>query len=531
MATSRADGFVRAVVSIRERERCVMKMDDRLSRLDANSLRVENIEGVPTTLFANEQVPIESSAIEELLSLLELQKTVKQIAETDSRFFDVEPDLLKVAVTPDFHKAAGVPVGTVMATRGFVVPAAIGNDVNCGMRLHLTTLSAEKLTPHLDSLEARLRRTYFQGGRDIAMTRVQREALFREGLAGLLASVPKDQRIGLWDAFHRHAERDLKRVEQNGSLRANTTFGLSDFLGPDELSRDNQIGSIGGGNHFVEIQRVERVLDGTTAHAWGLKPGMVTVMVHTGSVAVGHLCGSHYRERIRGIHPPSLKYPRNGVFVLPDGGRFENELNHFWDCLHNAANFAFANRLFLALMALEVLRIECGEQEFSLLYDAPHNMVWREELDGEPVFIHRKGACPARGLEQMAGTDFAYYGEPVLVPGSMGASSFVLAGRGNPDALWSASHGAGRTLSRGDALKGNDAAFERFMKEFRIVTPVDFRRTDVKQRRDIVEKKLEDIKKEAPFAYKGIGAIIKTLEGAGMARPVAELKPLLTIKG
>ena len=508
-----------------------MRKDDRLSRLDANSLRVQNTSGVQATLFANEQVPIESSAIEELLSLFELQKTVKEIAATDSKFFDVEPDLVKVAVTPDFHKAAGVPVGTVMATRGFVVPAAIGNDVNCGMRLHLTSLSADKLAPQLDSLETRLRHAYFQGGRDIAMTRVQREALFREGLSGLLASVPKSQSFGLWDSFHRHTQRDLKRVEQSGSLRANTTFGLSDFLGPNELSRDNQLGSIGGGNHFVEIQRVERVLDGMTAHAWGLKPGMVTVMVHTGSVAVGHLCGSHYRERIRNIHPGSLKYPRNGVFVLPDGGRFENELNHFWDCLHNAANFAFANRLFLALIALEGLRLECGEHDFSLLYDAPHNMVWREEFNGDQVYIHRKGACPARGLEQMTGTDFAFYGEPVLVPGSMGASSFVLAGRGNPDALWSASHGAGRSLSRGDALKGHDAAFAQFMKEFRIVTPVDFRRTDVRQRRDIVDKKLEDIKKEAPFAYKGIGAIVETLEGAGMARPVAELKPILTVKG
>jgi tRNA-splicing ligase RtcB len=135
-------------------------------------------------------------------------------------------------------------------------------------------------------------------------------------------------------------------------------------------------------------------------------------------------------------------------------------------------------------------------------------------VDGEPVYVHRKGACPARGMAQMTGTEFAFYGEPVLVPGSMGASSFILAGQGNAGALWSASHGAGRTLSRGDALRGNDDEFARFMKEFRIVTPVDFRRTDVMQRRDIVDKKLEDIKKEAPYAYKGIGSIIETLKGA-----------------
>jgi tRNA-splicing ligase RtcB len=202
----------------------------------------------------------------------------------------------------------------------------------------------------------------------------------------------------------------------------------------------------------------------------------------------------------------------------------------FWDALGNAANFAFANRLMLALMAVRGLREAVGGSGFetSLLYDAPHNLVWREELDGRPVYLHRKGACPARGFGAMAGTPFEYYGEPVLVPGSMGSSSFVLAGRGNPDALWSASHGAGRALSRGDALRASDEAFRRFMREFRVVTPVDLRRPDVKLRRDIVEKKLDDIKKEAPFAYKGIGPIVNTLADAGIARPVAELTPLMT---
>ena len=131
----------------------------------------------------------------------------------------------------------------------------------------------------------------------------------------------------------------------------------------------------------------------------------------------------------------------------------------------------------------------------------------------------------------MAGTPFEYYGEPVLVPGSMGASSFILAGQGSAESLCSASHGAGRRMSRGDALKGNDEEFCQFLERFRVVTPVDLRRQDVKLRRDIVEKKLDDIKQEAPFAYKGIGPIIQTLAEAGIARPVVELTPLMTIKG
>lgn len=124
-----------------------------------------------------------------------------------------------------------------------------------------------------------------------------------------------------------------------------------------------------------------------------------------------------------------------------------------------------------------------------------------------------------------------YYGEPVLVPGSIGASSFLLAGRGNAESICSASHGAGRALSRGDAQRGYDAEFKEFMERFRVVTPVDLRRSDIRQRRDIYEKKLDEIRQEAPYAYKGIGAITQTLTDANIAVPVAELSPLMTMKG
>jgi tRNA-splicing ligase RtcB len=248
-------------------------------------------------------------------------------------------------------------------------------------------------------------------------------------------------------------------------------------------------------------------------------------------VAIGHLCGGYYRDVVRQIHPAGLKHPDNGIFILPQGEAHRDRAALFWDALHNAANFAFANRMFLALMALAGLRQVLGDVAFSLLYDAPHNLLWREQRDGEEVVVHRKGACPARGFEAMANTPFAYQGEPVLVPGSMGASSYILVGQGHAGSLASASHGAGRSLSRGDALKGHEDEFRAFLESFRVVTPVDLRRPDVRGRRDIVSKKLEEIKQEAPYAYKGIGPIVQTLTDAGIARPVAEVKPLMTIKG
>lgn len=510
-----------------------MANDSRLTRLDPNRLQVNNDYGVNAVLFANDQVPVEGAAVTELIEFLDLQQTVERVAEVSPDSFDEPPAITQVAVTPDFHKAKGIPVGTVLQTKGFVVPQAIGNDINCGMRMHLTGLTADQLEGKMDELESASRRIYFEGGRNIPMSRGQREALFKGGLAGLLDAVPRTQTEGLWGLVHElDIGSELGRVEQRGSLKSGRTLGLNDFLGPnDRVSRDSQIGSIGGGNHFVEIQRIDKIHDGAVAHAWGLKPGMVTVMVHTGSVAIGHFCGGYYRDKVRQLYPAGLKYPDNGIFILPTGAAHEDVASLFWDTLNNAANFAFANRMFLAIMALDSLRRVAGHTDFPLLYDAPHNLLWKEERDGDELVVHRKGACPARGFAAMEGTPFAHQGEPVLVPGSMGANSFILVGQGNAESLCSASHGAGRKMSRGDAMKGYEAEFEEFMRSFRVVTPTDLRRPDIRQRRDILNAKLEEIKQEAPFAFKGIGPVVETLTDAGIARPVAEVVPLMTVKG
>ncbi len=511
-----------------------MNINNNLLRLDENRLEIKNEYGVKVLLFANQEVPIENAAVQELIDMLEIQQTAKSFYKASPESFDEEPEISRVAVTPDFHKAKGIPVGTVLATKGFIVPQAIGNDVNCGMRLHTTSLQAEQVVHSKDPLEKTFRYLFFEGGRNIPMTREQREAMLTNGLTGLYAATPKNLTEGLWQAYHRmDMESDLLKIENRGSLVAEQIFGLDDFLGiKGQYTRDSQIGSIGGGNHFVEIQYVKKVLEGTTAHAWGITEGMVTVMVHTGSVSIGHLSGNYYRDLIRKIYPGTNKYPQNGIFILPNGEKFQSESKLFWDSLSNAGNFAFANRLFLAIMAWEGLRKVCGDTDFSLLYDAPHNFLWKQKDEkGAQINIHRKGACPARDMSAMTGTPFEYFGEPVLVPGSMGASSFILAGQGNNEALNSASHGAGRTLSRGQSTKGNEEAFHQFLEQFRIVTPIDLNRQDVKQRRDIVERKLSELKQEAPFAYKGIGPVVKTLTDSGIARPVAELEPIMTIKG
>ena len=511
-----------------------MHSNKPLTRLDTARLRVENAQAIDVIVHANEQVPIEKAAVSELLSLLELNQTVKQFSQHSPESFGAIPKLKKVVVTPDFHKAQGVPVGTVLATQGFIVPQAIGNDINCGMRLHITSLTQEQVQDKLDDLETALRHLYFEAGRNIPMSGLQREALLTKGLAGLLEASPKTLQEGIWPLFHEiKLEDELKKVEQHGSLEATRALGLENFIrARDEFSRDTQIATIGGGNHFVEIQKVEAIIDPVTAYAWGLKEDLIAVMVHSGSRGIGHNSGAYYQELIRNIFPKSLKHPSNGIFVLPQGEQFSEQQKLFWDALHNAANFAFGNRFFLALVALAALKKVFGDLSFDLLYDSPHNFLWQERYKGENIVLHRKGATPARGFESMEGTPFAYYGEPVLVPGSMGSSSYVLAGQGNESALWSASHGAGRQLSRGKAKasKENDLAFQEFLDSFRVVTPVDFRRADIQMRKDIISKKLDDLKQEAPYAYKSIDPIIDTLTTAGIARPVAKMKPIMTVK-
>src|SRR3954464_5604881 len=169
-----------------------MALDPRLTRLDANTVRVNNPHCVDAVLFANEQVPVEAAAVSELLGFLDLRRTVDDVARIAPHSFDAAPAIDRVAVTPDFHKARGVPVGTVMATRGFVVPQAIGNDINCGMRLHTTTLRADEIAARAAGLGAAFRHIFFEGGRNIPMTRAQRQAMLTGGLEGLLDATPPD---------------------------------------------------------------------------------------------------------------------------------------------------------------------------------------------------------------------------------------------------------------------------------------------------------------------------------------------------
>lgn len=442
------------------------------------------------SLYLPEGVQPEKRALDEVRTLTELEETVERLKQDGGFFDDPDSKIVRMIFTPDFHKGAGIPIGTVMMTKGFVVPQAMGNDINCGMRVYRTDLKEEELSSSLEKLIPRIRHIFFEGGRNIPMNAAQREAMFKKGLTGILETCDEARKEGIWELYDRDIQKkELDFVAFKGSLNASSVEGLEDFIGNGtELTYDDQIGSIGGGNHFVEAQRVAEIYDGGTANAWGIRKGGILFMIHSGSLTIGHHSGLINRNLCEAIYPQGISHPDNKIYLIPKSEKTGGSWQRFLDTTNNAANFGFANRLFLGLMLQKAVREVIGHCSSNLIYDSPHNFIWSREIEGDMYFIHRKGACCARGIKEMVGTPFAYYGEPVMIPGSMGSSSYLLKGLGNPDSIWSASHGAGRRLSRGEAIHGNDREFEKFMKKFHVITPIDAKRNDLRGRKDILKK-------------------------------------------
>ena len=474
----------------------------------------------------------EKNAVAELYQMTELEETLNKLREIPCYSQSANLQIEKIILAPDFHKGSGIPIGTVMMTKNFVVPQAMGNDINCGMRFYTTDLSEEQIQEKLPQLTKIIRHIFFEGGRQIPMTGRQRQALFLHGLEGLLETYHDGKKNGLWRYYQPEIqEKWLNRTVFRGSLKVDDTEGLEDFIGKyEQLTYDDQIGTIGGGNHFLEVQRVAEIYDGQTANAWQIKKGAVVIMLHAGSLTIGHHSGLLNRQICQTIYPARLSHPENKIYPIPKTDAAIDAWHRFWSASGNAANFGFANRLFLGFMIEDALTRTLGEYHMNLLYDAPHNYIWEKQIDGETYYIHRKGACCAGGCEEMEGTDFAYYGEPVMIPGSMGSSSYLLRGLGNQDSLWSASHGAGRDKSRGEAIKGNDEAFRQFMEKFHIITPIDPTRADLKGRADILKKWEDSIRAEAPYAYKDIDKVIAVHKMHNMAALVARMEPIFTVK-
>ncbi len=475
-------------------------MNTDLQRLDRWRLRLArggNME-VPAVVYASEKLRIELDAIRQLAAAASV------------------PSVKKALATPDIHVGFGVPIGCVMGVTDVIVPAAVGYDVNCGMRLLTTPLDAAEAAPKLKDLARSIARDVplGEGHSNVRLSKKDFEAVLSRGLAGLPDVTSGSDR---WTECRRPDEERADAIwcEDGGSMDG----GLSGVSRRAFERGIKQLGTLGGGNHFIEMQRVERVDDPETAAAWGVREGQLVVMIHSGSRGFGHQVGDEYMRGARKGGTKGKKGRREeGLACLELDSRAGRA---YVGAMNAAANFAFVNRQVMAALVRRNFRHFFGELAMPSVYDVPHNMAKLEEHEGRKLWVHRKGATRAFPPERMTGP-FAATGQPVLIPGSMGTASYLLAGiASGAESLFSVNHGAGRVMSRTAAAgrRGKAGAISRHDLERAM------------QGIELVAASLKGALEEAPQAYKDIDAVIEVVAGAGLAKVVARFRPLAVLKG
>jgi tRNA-splicing ligase RtcB (3'-phosphate/5'-hydroxy nucleic acid ligase) len=421
-------------------------------------------------------------------------KALKQLADLANVHHPAGGKVNKCCATPDFHPGeGGIAIGSVVETTDLVMPAAVGSDINCGMRLHVADLSLDRFMAKRNQFVELMKGKYFFGTRDVTMNLKSAQALFEYGIPGWLDAMQHKPLGDLIDSDLNQLFSEIERVYLSGSLQGAMQWVPEKWGTKTGLIRDSGLATIGGGNHFVEVQVVEKIVDRAMAYAWGIKVGQLAFMIHSGSRLVGKHIGTLWRKRAESLWPQTYPYPKSRLFPLSD----PDSITAYLQAEATAANYGFVNRLWLAELLRLRLRALYGDIEAPLIYDLPHNLTLSEGVG----WIARKGACPA------------HTGQPVIIPGSMGAPSYLLMGKGNADFLCSASHGAGRLHSRFELnQKGdNEAALG--------LTGVD-----------CITLRSERRIEEAPAAYKPIQPIIDIQVAAKMISVVAHLRPVLTFK-
>ncbi|HMA47461.1 MAG TPA: RtcB family protein [Frankiaceae bacterium] len=412
---------------------------------------------------------------------------------------------------PDVHWGYGFPIGGVAATdveRGGVVsPGGVGFDISCGVRLLLSDHDREGLAPQLPALMDALDRLTPRGlGRGGVWHLSGRGELERVLCGGSRYAVAEGWGVA----------QDLERCEDRGAV---------DDADPGRVSQRavdrglHQVGSLGSGNHFLEVQTVEAVYDERVAGAFGLWPGRVCVMIHCGSRGLGHqICSDHVRAMTAAMPRYGIQLPDRQLACAPVDSA---EGRGYLAAMAAAANYGRANRQLLTESTRRAFAGTVGGR-LELLYDVSHNLakVETHPVGGRPrrLCVHRKGATRALppGHPELP-ADLAPVGQPVLVPGSMGTASYVLAGVPGGEAFHSTCHGAGRVMSRHEATRRTGGpALRRELERAGIAV------------RAASERGLAE---EAPFAYKDVDEVVAICEQAGLARRVARLRPLGVVKG
>ena len=459
---------------------------------------------VPGAIFADDK----------LLDLIREDPCVEQVANV--AFL---PGIVGASMAmPDVHWGYGFPIGGVAATDadgdGVVSPGGVGFDINCGMRLLRSDLTEAEVRPHIRDLIPALFREIHTGtgsGKKLKLTGKDIDGVLREGSAWAVAH-------GLGDP------EDLEVTEEGGAMDG------ADLAAVGERPKKrggSQLGTLGSGNHFLEVQAVDEILDPEAAAVMGLhEVGQVTVMIHTGSRGLGHqVCTDQLKVVEAASHKYGIQLPDRQLASAPISSP---EGEDYLGAMRAAANFAWANRQCIAHWAREsfeqVLGRSWEEMGLRQVYDVSHNMakIERHEVDGKVrrLCVHRKGATRSfpPGHPDIP-ERYQSIGQPVLVPGDMGRYSFLAVGvpRAMDVSFGSTCHGAGRVQSRTRAkkiLKGRDIRQE--LEQQGIVA---------------MAQGWASLAEEAPIAYKDVADVVRVSEQAGLSRNVVRLRPLGVIKG
>ncbi len=470
---------------------------------------------IPQNFRADMRVPVRIFATHELLEQVMGDKSLEQAVNVATL-----PGLVgHVVVMPDMHQGYGFPIGGVAATRlphGVISPGGIGYDINCGVRLLASDIEAESAAAEMSTL-ATLLNKYCPSG-------VGKEGVLRVGLPELERLLREGARWALKQGFASQA--DLDRTEEGGCIEGADPSRVSERA--KQRGRD-QVGSVGAGNHFVEVDVVEEVFSPEIANTFGLRTGCLVVQVHCGSRGLGHqVCTDYVQDFQSAVRRYAIDLPDRELVCAPLDSP---EGQAYLGAMRAAANFAFANRQVLAhsirrafeeTFAGKVGRR--GHDPLRQVYDICHNIGKLEthEVAGErmKVCVHRKGATRAFGPgDPNLPLEYRQVGQPVLVPGSMGTASWVLVGTQESmlRSFGSSCHGAGRTMSRARArheMRGDD--LRRDLEGHGI---------------QVRAGSLSGLAEEAPQAYKDVDAVVETVTAAGIARKVARLRPLVVVKG
>lgn len=415
---------------------------------------------------------------------------------------------------PDIHWGYGFAIGGVAAFNakdGVVSPGGIGYDINCGVRLLRTSLTLQEIKDKISKLIDTIFKLIPTGvGSERESPLVNKHTIDEVLLKGAQWAIEN----GLGKEEH------LNFIEENGRMDFADPFAVSSKAKERGLY---QLGTLGSGNHFIEINYVEKIFDEKVASIFGLEKEMICILIHTGSRGLGHQVCS---EAVRVMQEVT---EREGI-MLPDiqlscAPLYTREAKEYLGAMASAANFAFANREIIGFEVERAIHRELGKEiEIELIYDLAHNIAkWEEHIVGgkkEKLLVHRKGATRAFPAgHPLLPNKYKEVGQPVIIPGDMGRSSYILIG--TPKAMeisfGSTCHGAGRLLSRAKAKK--ETTSEEII-------------TELKKKGIIIKAASKGtIVEEMPEAYKDVELVVRSVEGAGISKKIVKLKPIAVIKG